>query len=212
MGSLEHQKIDLEKTINEDTAGLNNLSLPKIGSAIWSNPEIQQQVSEVKKEYSFLQLDEYGQIKDNIDTLRTSGDKIFKGIELITTFRTGKRPVAIGVFVLLSAGLYLLTQHISWVQKQFEGVRILISLIAAYLSQLLVLLGPAIKIVNTIYAKLISVNNSIKRKEEQERTKFDARRELLKEQDRTGHTSQNTTRTATSAFGNGKNRTRAAYQ
>jgi KAP family P-loop domain/TIR domain len=171
------QKIDDE--IKETTSNLKNLTPDQIAAGVLKDPEISKDLEKLKKEYSFLDIDEYREINEKTRELRTGIGKLIDSVKLAYTFRKGKLWIALAIALASFFVVYYLLDGAAGVKTWLWKYKEIVAGFALFVSQSVAFLRPAFKKITSVHKRLLSLKESCDQLIENERLKKNAEQKEL---------------------------------
>ncbi len=150
-----------ETEINFNADKLRGISGRDIIKAVMENPDVKEQIGRVKSEYSFIKMDEYQEIENNIHALGDFRTKVIDVFKIAYSVKSGKGWKAILYFVLIGGVIWLLLNNSKLAGTWFSENKYLITGFSVAFSQFMIMIKPAITRVTKLLGWLKSIRDTI---------------------------------------------------
>ncbi len=188
INSIKDRQKTLETEIEEKVKNLNALDAKDIVRVVISDPVVSKELKEIKERYDFLHIDGYQEIMETTDELKKGGFRLWESLKLIWSFRVGNRKAALAFLCLFLAAVYFLWN--AW-PGIGSALKVLFVPIATILVQISAFLKPALRKIKEAYGTLLSLKQTVDNKEAEEKARYNADREALKNKIDAAQASQN---------------------
>lgn len=180
--TLAKRKIQLEAEIQTEINTLEGLSPAQMISTAWSDPGLQEDLVAIKNELGDDSLNDIATVRHEVIHLYSFVNKLKESIRIAYKFSARKRVWAIVTAVTLFIIAYLVVNNPFATQDFSDWLAVKIGLIVAAFSQVVVFIAPAMRIVNKTHKRLVNLEKTFEKREDEVRQRMHSRKTAIQQQ------------------------------